>query len=496
VRSALEREVKLEAPDDFVLPDLSGAFDGVLARVASERDLDAVYYDTPDLRLARWGVSVRHRSGDGTGWTVKLPEGDAGPALLRRELSFDGAPGAVPPEVADLVRGYVRSSELSTAARVRSRRTSVELVDEEGERVAEVVDDRVETEVGPGVRRFRELEVEVAEGADPALLGALVDALRTAGAAPPGEQISKVVRALGPAAQAAPELVAPRVGPKATAAEVVRAALIGSALRILQHDPGVRIGDDPEDVHQARVGARRLRSDLRTFRSLLVDSWRKPLEEELRWLGQELGAVRDADVLLERLRRHAASVPERDARAVAALVRQLVRQREVARASLLLAMASERYVALLDRLVEAVQAPRTLPVADKRAGPVLSRLVRRPWRRLARAVADLGDDPPDEELHQVRIYAKRARYAAEAAAAVAGKPAARLGKAVADVQGVLGDHQDAVVAETWLRANSRSAALVAGELIAVQRQEAADCRAAWPAAWKRARRKRLRKWMQ
>ena len=45
----------------------------------------AVYYDTADLRLARWGVSLRHRTGDGTGWTVKLPEGEDGPALVARE---------------------------------------------------------------------------------------------------------------------------------------------------------------------------------------------------------------------------------------------------------------------------------------------------------------------------------------------------------------------------------------------------------------------------
>src|SRR5204863_2429362 len=165
---------------------------------------------TPDLRLSRWGVSVRHRSGDGTGWTVKLPDGEAGPALVRRELTFDGQSGAIPPQVSDLVRSYVRSSTLAPAARVRSRRSTVELVDAEGERVAEVVDDDVHTEVGPGVRRFRELEVEVDERAGPEVLDALVAALRTAGATPVAEPVPKVVRALGPAAQAPPELVVPR----------------------------------------------------------------------------------------------------------------------------------------------------------------------------------------------------------------------------------------------------------------------------------------------
>ena len=59
MRSGVEREVKLEAPEGFAVPDLSGAADGLVARIGGERDLDATYYDTPDLRLARWGVSVR-----------------------------------------------------------------------------------------------------------------------------------------------------------------------------------------------------------------------------------------------------------------------------------------------------------------------------------------------------------------------------------------------------------------------------------------------------
>jgi CHAD domain-containing protein len=130
---------------------------------------------------------------------------------------------------------------------------------------------------------------------------------------------------------------------------------------------------------------------------------------------------------------------------------------------------------------------------------VLPRLVRKPWRKLRNAVDSLGVDPPDEALHQVRIRAKRARYAAEAAAPVIGRPAKRFAEAVAEVQGVLGDMHDAVVAEDWLRqvgsTSSAAQALVAGELITRQRDEQAACRKAWIKPWKSASKKKLRSWL-
>jgi hypothetical protein len=110
---------------------------------------------------------------------------------------------------------------------------------------------------------------------------------------------------------------------------------------------------------------------------------------------------------------------------------------------------------------------------DELAVDALPQLVRKPWRRLVRAITALGDDPADEELHDIRIRAKRLRYACEAVAVVVGKPAARLAKDAATLQGVLGDQHDAVVAEEWLREASRGAkgvsALVAGQLIAGER---------------------------
>ncbi|HEX2118643.1 MAG TPA: CYTH and CHAD domain-containing protein, partial [Acidimicrobiales bacterium] len=479
-RGATETEVKLGAWAGFELPSLDGVADDVTAVARAPLTLVAAYYDTEDLRLARWGVTVRHRSGDGSGWTVKLPEGDEGPAMVRRELNFEGPPDTVPDAVSSLVLAYARHTPLVPVAHIRTVRTGVDLRDREGAVVAEVVDDEVSVlHDGRVATRFREVEVELGERPPTGLLDAVVARLRGAGAGQP-ESTPKVIRALGPRALEPPEVTPVALGKNPPAADLVRQAVSGAVERIMRHDPGVRIGDDPEDVHQARVGSRRLRSDLRTFAPLLDETWLSPLRVELRWLAAALGAVRDADVLLERLRRQAATLPEPDTAGLAPLFRRLAKERDDARAALLHAMHSDRYVALLDRLVAAAAQPPCRPSAQAKAADVVPPLVAKPWRKLRRTVDALGDDPAPEDLHRVRIRAKRARYAAEAAAPVVGKKAAAFAGAMAKVQTVLGDHQDAMVAEAWLRSAVEGAdaalSLAAGELIAVQRTEAAACR--------------------
>jgi CHAD domain-containing protein len=392
----------------------------------------------------------------------------------------------------------VRTSTLSPVARLRTRRAPVELRDEQGERLAEVVDDEVSVLEGRRVAaRFREIEVEVDERSPAAVLDRLVQRLAAAGAGQP-DHTPKLVRALGWLATRPPEPAPQELNDDAVLSAVVREALVAAVTRMLRHDPGVRTGDDPEDVHQARVGTRRLRSDLRTFRSVLDPEWRASTTAELRWLGSMLGAVRDIDVLIERLHAHAADLSVRDQRAATTIFKRLDEQRDAARGALLDAIRSDRYVVLLDRLIEAAGAVPVAAEDDKPARDALPALVRRPWNHLRRAVDALDPDPPDEALHEVRIRAKRSRYAAEAAAPLVGKPARTFAKTVAELQTVLGDHQDAVVAEDWLRhdgARTRASALVAGQLIARQQAEAAATRAAWPSVWKRASAKKLHSWL-
>lgn len=523
--SQVEREVKLGVWPGFRLPPLDGVVEGLDVVPATERELDATYHDTPDLRLARSGVTLRHRSGEG--WTLKLPtvegQGDDGQGdgvLSRRELTVDGDDQAVPGELADLVVAWVRTSAMVPVARLQTRRRSVALVDATGVVAAEIVDDEVSVLHGQHLAlRFREVEVELGAGADPELFEVVVSRLREAGAGP-GDPTPKVMRALGPRASRPPELAEPAVDRNGSAADVIRSGLRASVRRLLAHDVGVRLGEDPEAVHQARVATRRLRSDLRTYAPLLDDDWAEELRAELKWIADGLGGVRDADVLLESLQGGVAGLDRRDAGAAEELLDRLRAERSAARQRLLEMLGEPRYALLLDRLVGSLDphgpehlpavplgAPAPvvsgdgwlLPEAEGPAQEVLPTLVRRPWKRLRQAVEAVEPDGPDEELHQVRIRAKRCRYAAEVASLALGKPAKGFASAVAELQEVLGAHQDAVVAESWLRSAapelSPAGALVAGQLVAGQREIAGRTRRSWGEAWERASRRKLRAWL-
>jgi CHAD domain-containing protein len=498
----LEREVKLGAGPAFHLPDLSGVLDGVTVTPPEAVRLETVYYDTPDLRLARWGVSLRHRAGEG--WTLKLPPAQAtgqpqGQLLERDEITFQGGSKKPPEGAVAIVRAYVRKAELVPVARLSTIRRRVRLVDAAGTRVAEVVDDEVSVRDGRRVAaRFREIEVEVAQQQNGAsgIVDPLVMRLRGAGAGA-ADPTPKHIRALGPRATEPPEVSAQPVKPDSPARDVIKHVFAESIASLLKHDPLVRTSGDPEAVHQARVATRKLRSHLRTFGPLLDPEWTEPLRSELGWLALGLGAVRDREVLFERLSERAKSLPASDLRSAGSLLHILQVEIATLRTKLMAELDSLRYVDLLERLVLAAQAPATLPDADEPASKVLPPLAAGPWRRLRSAVKQLPETPVDPELHRIRILAKRARYAAEAVAPVVGKAADAFARAAAKLQTILGEHQDSVTAQAWLRSARISGrrAFVAGELIAMEHVAAEDARAKWPEIWKALDRKSLRDWM-
>lgn len=503
--------MKLGAGPAFHLPDLTGVIEGVVVDPPETIRMETVYFDTPDLRLARWGVSLRRRAGEG--WTLKLaplPSNLGAPAqvLERDELTFQGGATKPPTSALDVVRAYVRKSELVPVARLSTVRRRVRLVDGAGARVAEVVDDEVSVRDGRRVAaRFREIEVEVPDAgasngavtAEP-ILTSLVTRLRQAGAGAP-DPTPKHVRAIGPRAIEPPEVAPQPLPAGAPARDVIKNALASSVAALLNHDPLIRTGRDPEAVHQARVATRRLRSNLRTFGPLLDLEWTEPLRSELGWLAMGLGAVRDREVLLGRLLERAKSLPASDQRSAASLLQLLEIEIGDLRKKLIADLDSPRYIDLLEMLVAASHSPQVLPEADQPATGVLPALATSPWRRLRSAVrqtrATANETPTDAELHRIRILAKRARYAAEAVAPIAGVQATAFARTAARLQTVLGEHQDSVTAQAWLRSArvTGKRAFVAGELIALERLAAQDARARWPKVWDALDRKRLREWM-
>jgi CHAD domain-containing protein len=430
-----------------------------------ERLLDATYYDTADLRLISAGITLRRRTGgQDSGWHLKLPAG----AHTRDEvrLPFAGhsgsGAGAVPKELAALIRAYTRDAALAPVMHIQTSRRELRLLDQARRTLAEIASDHVRAEPADGstVTSWDEIEAELVAGG-PELLKAIDRRLREAGALP-AAAATKLQRALGGRLSAAPQT--PPLTPRSTASEVVLAYVRDQVAAISRYDLLVRRGE-PDAVHQMRVATRRARSALRAFGGVIERNATQPMCAELKWLAAALGQARDAEVLQDLLTRGLAAIPT-------ALVVGPVEDRitsyftaELARAdgAALHALDGQRYLCLLDDLDAMLADPPLTPLARRKAGRALAKPVRRAQRRLHRAlVAAPCAQDRDAAIHEARKAAKRARYAAEAAMPALGNKALRQATRAKDLQQLLGDHHDSVVARTVL-VDLAAAARAAGQ---------------------------------
>ncbi|MFF8710970.1 CHAD domain-containing protein [Streptomyces sp. NPDC015184] len=527
VDSKREIERKYEATAGTRLPDLSRV-PGVSAVVhRGVTELDAVYHDTEDHRLAADSLTLRRRTGGAdAGWHLKFPVASGIRDELREPLS-----DTLPHSLAGLVRSRVRGAALVPVVRLRSARDVHHLVDDRGEPLAEVAVDEVRAvrlTGGGATATWAEIEVELADDGDPALLDAVERRLRKAGIRP-SASASKLARALaetGPGAEpgAAPDSAKKPKKPKkpkpgkekaaraeeareepapTTAGDHVLAYVRRQTEAIVALDPAVR-RDLPDSVHQLRVATRRLRSALRTYRRILDRDATDPVGRELKWLAAELGIDRDQEVLDARLRGHLDELPRT---LLFGPVRGRLRIRSTARRAgsrrrTVAVLDGKRYLALLESLDALLTDPPLLPAASRAPGRALPRALLKEYGRLAKRVGHALDLPPghdrDLALHEARKAAKRTRYAAEAARPALGRPAKRFAKRMKAVQSLLGDHQDSVVAREALRTLAAQAH-VAGEsaftwgLLYGREEAAAAAREReLPGVWERASRPKLR----
>lgn len=451
--SAIEVERKYDVGDGVVVPALHEL--GGVASVAQpvEHQLDATYFDTADLALAGARITLRRRTGgDDAGWHLKLPaQGDARREV--REPLGDGSSDAVPAALLARVRAYVLGRPLEPVATISNRRVVHRLLDEDGGELAELCDDHVTgTRLlgDPSSEEWREWEVELIT-AGPELLDAAEEVLLAAGARPASGP-SKLARVL----DVAPPAVA-EPSSDMSAGEVLVEYVAGQLARIRDHDGPVR--DDAEDaVHQMRVGTRRLRSVLATYRPVLEPDAAEPLRAELKWLGGMLAAARDTEVMRARLLELVEREPaELVLGPVARRIEAAMDQRyDTARKAVLEALDSERYLSLLRALEDFAAQPPFTSAASHPAGKVLPKLLARDWRRMRRrardiAAADSEAEGHDHALHELRKAAKRMRYAAEMAEPALGDPWPAVAGRAETVQDLLGEHQDTVVSQATLR---------------------------------------------
>ncbi|MEP6811598.1 MAG: CYTH and CHAD domain-containing protein [Actinomycetota bacterium] len=453
METTVEYERKLEAPSGFELPDLGG-------EPLEPRIFTSVYHDTVARSLARAGITLRRRTERGRSvWQLKLPVDGA-----RLELEEPGGPVGPPESLRELIRAHERHDPVVPVAELRTRRHGA-LVTRNGSSAEVTIDEVAVMDALRVESAFVELEVELKTGT-PDAIGQIAKELRKAGARKSNGE-PKVFRVL---------TIEKRKPRSKKPFELLRARLREQLDEILAHDPGTRLGTDPESLHEMRVAVRRSRALLRAGDRLVATDMHA-IDLELQWLAGVLGEVRDVDVLLERLRGDAASLDQADRAAAGRLLRSLDRQRGRARRALLKALGSQRYVSLLDAYESLLEALE--PTGDK---ATLESLAARELTKLRRAVKAVGKEPADEQLHGLRKHGKRVRYAHELAGAT------RVVQRAKAFQDVLGEHQDSAVAEERLRALSHDVpadqALAAGLLIARARERRRTARDAWPKAWR------------
>jgi len=292
--------------------------------------------------------------------------------------------------------------------------------------------------------------------------------------------------------------MAPKGSPRR--ADFVRASMAPAVETLVRADLHLRLDDDAEWFHVARVATRKLRCELRVFGSLLETTWASEIQAGLKRLGGLLGAVRDADVLDERVRALAMRLPERDTGATRVIAAYLRSARKTACAVLQLQLSATWYLSLLRALVVAARdgAPLAVPNRRLRSNTVIAEAIGPAWKSLKKAVRRGRCGTDVVALHRIRIRAKRLRYISEALGPFVPRRRqrayARFVRRISRLQEFLGELHDIYLDRNALRAIPGVDPLVADEIIELEAAVTAHAQHAWRATWAKISSRRLHFW--
>ena len=289
----------------------------------------------------------------------------------------------------------------------------------------------------------------------------------------------------------------------ASSSTFARALLVRQIDELRAADADVHAGGT-DAIHAVRVAARRLRSTLTSYRTLLRSTEARRLTDELRWLGAALSPARDAQVMRDRLLGELADTPTD---LVVGPVRERIRaalddDARLGQEGAAEALGSARYARLLSDLDALAQADPPSGARPRAAARAARRALRADVRRVRRALRathpKTAATDPDVALHEARKKAKRLHYSAESAAMVLGRTADELAVAAHGVQDLLGEHQDGVVARQYLLRLAQEARAAGDDTFTLgilhareqesARTDPANTRAAWRRIARAARR--------
>jgi CHAD domain-containing protein len=461
------------------------------------------WLDTRDALLLGAGLVLRVILG-GPFATARLTqaEGDEGPiegeGLLEQTLPLgpmDTAARSSGP-VGDRVRAVAGVRALDRTVALVTRRHVFE-GGQAASGVKIVVD---ETSVRRPSATGRALTCRLTVAGDPAVVEAVATVLRSlCDLAPAPPFIPTILDLAGMERPGGVDFGPETLGPGTAVAELAYVSLRRNARAFFRNEPGTRLGDDPEALHDMRVAGRRMRAAFGLFAPYLPKR-AEGLRAELGRLGRLLGAVRDLDVQLERLvswrRRGDASSRE----SFDVIEAAVVGRRRMARRRLLKALDTARYGRFVDRLAVFLRrGPGRRPAVGRVAARAKSgELVGRRYRAVRNAGDPLTRDAAPAAFHALRIRAKRLRYALEFYLSLYDGEVKAMIESLAALQDLLGEHQDACVAAGHLeslaaggrRGLSPKALFLMGSLAARYDRRARALRRAVPKAYRRIRGKR------